>query len=330
MRHYSEKLILVVNKADNEMRENDVWEFHSLGFQHVLAVSAEHARNLDLLRELIVQMLPEIVEGSSEIEDDSIHLAILGKPNTGKSTLLNKLLGFERAIVSPTPGTTRDVIEGQFEYKGTRFTVLDTAGIRRKKSVTDAVEYYSVSRAISSVTRADVIFLMIDAQEGITDQDKKIASQIVKHGRGVILVFNKWDMLDDLPNTLNAVQDRARFVFPLLDFAPLLPISAQEGTGFDELMATALRVREQMRTRIPTPQLNDALHDWITRHPPPYGKKRYRVKYITQTSADPVHFAVFVNKVRGFPGSWVSYLENNLREEFNLNSIPISVDLRGR
>ncbi|MBT3271684.1 MAG: ribosome biogenesis GTPase Der, partial [Spirochaetales bacterium] len=143
MRHYSEKLILVVNKADNEMRENDVWEFHSLGFRHVLAVSAEHARNLDRLRELIVQMLPVIVEGSSEIEDDSIHLAILGKPNTGKSTLLNKLLGFERAIVSPTPGTTRDVIEGQFEYKGTRFTILDTAGIRRKKAVTDDVEYYS-------------------------------------------------------------------------------------------------------------------------------------------------------------------------------------------
>ena len=332
IRRFADRVILVVNKTDNEMREGDVWEYHSLGFPRVVAISAEHGRNIDTLTKETVSMLPaetSVVEPASD-EENRIHIAILGKPNTGKSTLLNRLLGFDRAIVSDIPGTTRDVIEGRFEALGREFLVLDIAGIRRKKSVHDAVEYYSVSRAISSVKRANVVFLMIDAEEGISDQDKKIADQIVKHGRGAILVFNKWDLLDVVDNTFNAVSDRTRYLFPVLDFAPIVPISAREGTGIEKLLSTALTVRKQLQIRIPTPKLNQALRGWVERHPPPYGKKRYRVKYIAQIGADPIQFALFVNNPRGFPRSWVGYVENNLRSEFNLRSVPISIELRGR
>jgi GTPase len=333
IRPYAERLILAVNKTDNESRESLVWEYHSLGFRRVIPISAEHGRNIDTLCDEIISMLPdpgEETEAEQVDDTSSIRLAILGKPNTGKSTLINQFLGYDRAIVSDVPGTTRDVIEGQFEFKEQRFTVLDTAGIRRKKAVKDPIEYYSVSRAISSVAKSDVVLLMVDSQEGITDQDKKIADQIVKHGRGVILVFNKWDLLDIVANTLNAMTDRARYQFPILDFAPIVPISALEGSGLDQLLDTAIRIREQLVTRIATPLLNQALREWADRHPLPSGKKRYRVKYITQTSADPIKFALFVNNTHGFPGSWVSYLRNNLRQEFKLSSVPIQVDLRGR
>ncbi len=331
LRPFSEKLILIVNKADNDQREADVWDFHSLGFKKVIPISAEHGRNIDLLKKAVVEMLPaEVTRTDNPQHGREICIAILGKPNTGKSTLLNKLLGFERAIVSETPGTTRDVLEGSFEYSGTTFVVLDTAGIRKKKAVHEAIEYYSVSRAISSVDRADVVFLMIESSEGITDQDKKIASQIVKRGRGVIIVLSKWDLMGNTPNALNAVSDRTRFLFPQLDFAPILPVSAHDGSGLDKLLSTAVRVRRQLQRRISAHELNQSLKSWVERHPPPYGKKRYRVKYLAQTSSDPLKFVLFVNKIKGFPGSWVSYLENNLRSEHKMDLVPISIELRGR
>ncbi len=331
VRPLSDKLILVVNKTDNEQRDADVWDFHALGFKKVIAVSAEHGRNIDLLQKTVLEMLPaESRLPETHQNGKGICVAILGKPNTGKSTLLNKLLGFERAIVSEIPGTTRDVLEGSFEYSGTTFVVLDTAGIRKKAAVHEAIEYYSVSRAISCVERADVVFLMIDAREGITDQDKKIASQIVKHGRGVIIVLSKWDLMKKTANALNAVGDRTRFLFPQLDFAPILPVSALDGYGLEKLLSTAVRVRRQLQQQISAHDLNQSLKSWVDRHPPPYGKKQFRAKYLAQISSNPLKFVLFVNKVRGFPGSWVSYLENNLRSEYKMDLVPISVELRGR
>jgi len=333
LRPYSEKLILAVNKADNEQRESNIWEFHSLGFKNIIPISAEHGRNVATLIETLVKRLPETdAETQFEIEEqkNEICLAILGKPNTGKSTLLNTLVGFDRAIVSDVPGTTRDVLESSFTYKDVEVTILDTAGIRRKKSIQEAIEYYSVSRAISSVKRADVVLLLIDSQEGVTDQDKKIADQIVKRGRGVIIVLSKWDITGKVGNALNAAQDRTRFVFPQLDFAPIVPISALKGTGMPKLLDTAIGVREQLRRRVSVRDLNEFLRTLIEHHAPPYGKKRYRAKYLAQTSVDPLKFALYVNKVRGFPASWVSYLTNNLRREFQMDSVPISVEIRGR
>ncbi len=333
LRRFSDKLILAVNKSDNESRENAVWEFHSLGFERVIPISAEHGRNVDLLIDALAALLPPEsgeTQEQTDVPDNEICVGILGKPNTGKSTLLNKLLGFERAIVSEIPGTTRDVLEGSFSYANNTFRVLDTAGIRKKKSIHEAIEYYSVSRAISSIGTADVVFLLIDSMEGITDQDKKIASQIVKRGRGVIIVLSKWDLIADTPNSFNAVSDRTRFLFPQLDFAPIVPVSAYLNTGLDKLLSTAVRVQRQLKCRVSARELNQLLQSLIERHPPPYGKKRYRVKYLAQTSSDPLRFALFVNKVRGFPESWVSFLANNLRKEFEMDLVPVSVELRGR
>ena len=331
LRPYSDRIILAANKADNDNREAEIWDFHALGFSRVVAISAEHRRNIEELERLIGELLPDHVTSDSETESPvGIKLAILGKPNTGKSTLLNRLLGFERALVSDIPGTTRDVIEGGFSFNGIEFSVLDTAGIRRKKAVHEAIEYYSVSRAISSIAHSDIVFLVVDVRDGITEQDKKIAGHIVKHGRGAIIALNKWDIIESIPNTLNAVTDRTRFLFPLLDFAPIVPISAEKGSGIEELINAAVKIKDQLEIRIPTPQLNKALQHWIELHPPPYGKKRFRVKYITQVRSNPLKFSLFVNKTRGFPGSWVSYVENNLRKEFGLSSVPISIELKGR
>ncbi|MBN1686129.1 MAG: ribosome biogenesis GTPase Der [Spirochaetales bacterium] len=333
LRRFADKIVLVVNKTDSALRDNAVWEYYSLGFRQVIPISAEHGRNIDLLLHSLFELLPpetvEAEEGQYASREE-ICITILGKPNTGKSTLLNTLLGFDRAIVSDTPGTTRDVLEGSFVYSGNNFTILDTAGIRKKRSVEEAVEYYSVSRAISSIDRADVVFLMIDSQEGVTDQDKKIADQIVKRGRGVIVVLSKWDVMSKIPNALNAVSDRTRFLFPQLDFAPIVPVSAHENTGLDKLLSTTVRVRRQLGRQLAAHELNQTLRILIERHPPPYGKKRYRVKYLAQVSFHPLKFALFVNKVKGFPASWVSYLENSLRREYKMDLVPISIDLRGR
>ncbi len=333
LRRFSDKLILTVNKTDNGQREDLIWDFYSLGFQKVVPISAEHGRNIDRLLESLFELLPPEVEVSGnepEQMENELCLAILGKPNTGKSTLLNTLVGADRSIVSEVPGTTRDVLETTFLYKGNEITVLDTAGIRRKKSVKEAVEYYSVSRAISSVSRAHVVLLLIDSTEGVTDQDKKIADQIVKRGRGVIIVLSKWDLFGGISNAFNAARDRTRFLFPQLDFAPVVAVSARDGIGLDKLLATAVMVRAQLKRRISAGELNNLLQALIERHPPPYGKKRYRAKYLAQISSDPLRFALYVNRIKGFPASWVSYLENNLRREHKMEMVPISVELRGR
>ena len=331
IRRYSDRLILVVNKVDNEAREGDAWDFHSLGFGTVVPVSSEHGLNFDTLATEILGKLPERGDGESEDEKTEISLAILGKPNTGKSTLLNQLLGFERSIVSEVPGTTRDTIEARIEYKDHVLRVVDTAGIRRKGKVTEDVEYYSVNRAISSIGDADIIVLVVDALEGLSDQDKKIASLVVKRGRGIIMALNKWDLLPAIGNQENAISDRVRYLFPILDFAPLLPLSALNGTGVPRLLETMMTLWDQLHTRVPTGKLNQALQRWVEQDPPPYGKsKRFRVRYLTQVSHHPVSFTLFVNRAKGFPQPWISFLKNRIREEFGFDSIPISVELRGR
>ena len=327
-RPYSDRIILVVNKTDNEMREAAVWNFYSLGIPSVVAISAEHRSNIGELEDEILRRL-ETQTGDIGATPPEIKLAILGKPNTGKSTLLNKLLGFDKAIVSDIPGTTRDVIEAEIEHGNRTLRILDTAGIRKRGKVSEEIEYYSVNRAISSIRVADVILLVVDANQGVTEQDKKIAGLVVNRGRGIILALNKWDLLPKVANMQNAIIDRTRYLFPILSFAPLVPLSALQGTGVSDLLDTALELWEQLQMRIPTGQLNQALRRWLELDPPPYGKtKRYRVRYLTQISQNPIGFILFVNKTRGFPQSWISYLKNRLREEFGFTRIPISVELR--
>jgi len=337
LRPFSHKVLLVVNKVDTEERETHLGEFFGLGFGEPIPVSATHGRNCEELTERVFSFLE--LDGHFQEQRDSgetdgaefLTLAVLGKPNTGKSTLVNRLLGKEVSIVSDIPGTTRDIVEDFFLFEGRKIRIFDTAGIRRKTKVREDVEYYSVHRALEGIREADVVFLLIDVAEGLTEQDKKIAAQIVKKGRGIILVVNKWDTIKGGKRAFKEVEDKIRFQFPVLDFAPIIPISAKTGFNMETLLKTAFSLKKQLQTRIETSTLNRALAQWMEKNPPPQmGKKRYKVRFITQVRTSPVRFVLFVNRVEGFPGFYVGYIRNRLREEFHLPSIPIEIELKSR
>jgi len=329
LRPQAGKLIVVLNKADTVEREILAGEFYSLGFSDFVCISAAHNRKVDELEELIESRLV-FHDGVVHPPVPDIRLAILGKPNAGKSTLLNRLTGQELALVSPEAGTTRDPVEGRFEYKGSMFRVLDTAGIRRKGKVHENVEYYSVNRAFKTIEESDVVLLVIDAVEGLTDQEKKIAYQIVKEGRGVILALNKWDLLPKVKNQLEAYTDRVRFLFPVLDFAPVIPISAHLGTGIPELLATTLKVNRQLHQRIETPKLNDMLKIWMDDMPTNQIKGVvYKIRYLTQVSTLPLKFVAFGNHGKDTPGSLTEYLVNRIRKDLGFPDVPIELEVKG-
>ncbi len=330
LRSYGDRVVLVINKVDNDKRLQDVWNFYSYGFSKVVGISAAHGLGIDELSDTVSELLPDGFETFRRTEkkhEETPGIAILGKPNTGKSTLLNTLLGTDKALVTDIPGTTRDVIEGFFSRQGQSFRVLDTAGIRRKNKVNEAVEYYSVNRAIKSIESADIVYLVIDVLEGISDQDKKIAQLAVKHGKGIIIVLNKWDMVDDIPNRKNAEMDRIRFLFPVLHFAPIVFLSAKTGLGIDVLISTTRKVWRQLHRTVDTPSLNKLLAEAAELRRPT-GKRRYRAKYITQTGSNPLRFVLFVNVKKGFPRSWVGFIMNRIRKDFAVPDVPILMELR--
>ena len=331
LRPYSDKVVLAVNKVDDVKRDDLVWNFFSYGYQRVVGISAAHGLGIEELEDTLLGMLDlEPVEDIPD-EPDSIKLAILGKPNTGKSTLMNLLTGRDISIVSPIAGTTRDVMRGTFIYKGTEYTVLDTAGIRRKSKVDEDVEYYSVNRAIKTIEDADVVLLMVDITEGLSEQDKKIANLIVRRGKGVILVLNKTDLLKGLPNEIEAIKDRVRFLFPILSFAPLQPISALNGSDIGKLLDTVWNVWKQLQKRVDTSSLNTALASWTKDNEPPRGAVgHFKVLYGTQVSAAPVRFLFFVNRIHSFPDTYVSYLKNMIRRDFGFANVPVEISLRER
>ena len=332
LRKFSKKVLVVVNKVDHQGREADVWNFYSLGFDHVIGMSAEHGLGMTELDEKLEELIDfDIERKKDDISDHQIAITIMGKPNTGKSTLTNRLLGRKASIVSDIPGTTRDVVEGTFEHNKNLYKVLDTAGIRRKKKVGENVEYYSVNRAFQSIEESDVVLLMVDAVDGLADQDKKIAAQIVKNGRGVILVLNKWDRLKDVPNQMEAVKDRIKFLFPVLAFAPVVPISALTGEGMDNLLKQVPAVWKQLNMRIETARVNEALKRWTeNQEAPRHSRGRYKVMYGTQIRTNPVHFVFFVNKKNGFPDSYLQYITNNIRKELGFSSVPIRIEVKER
>jgi len=329
LRPLSDKLIVVLNKADGMERESLMGEFYSLGFSEYICVSAAHNRRIDELEELIAGRLKFSDAVVEDVAPD-IRLAILGKPNAGKSTLVNRLTGLDLSIVSPEPGTTRDPIEGRFEFKGTAFRVVDTAGIRRKGKVGENIEYYSVNRALKTIEESDVVVLLIDAVEGLSDQDKKIAYQIVKDGRGVILGMNKWDQLPKVKNQVEAYTDRVRFLFPILDFAPVVPLSAKDGTGIPELLTTALKVNRQLHQRIETSKLNEMLKIWMEDIPTAQVKGViYKIRYLTQVSTLPVKFVAFGNHGKDTPGSLKEYIVNRIRKDLGFQDVPVELNIKG-
>ena len=339
LRPMEEKTVLVVNKVDSEKREQLLGDFYSLGFSHLVAVSSAHGLGIDEFEGAVAALLPSPADSSGtsgdlstpETDTDTkrIRVAILGKPNTGKSTLANRLLGRDRSIVSEHAGTTRDIVGGTFSWKGWEIEVLDTAGIRRKRSVTDSVEYYSVNRAVHAAEECDVAVLTVDARDGLAEQDKKIAQVVVRRGKAVVVALNKWDLMSDIPNMLQAVRDRISFIFPVLGYAPVVPISAVEGSGTEQLLNKIRLVYSESTRRVETGELNRYLERWTERTPPPVmGRGRLKLRYMTQVSTQPVTFVLFLNRQRGIPESYIGYIRNCIREDLGFSHVPVKLELR--
>jgi GTP-binding protein len=343
LRPYRHKLLAAVNKTEGGRREADAWNLLSYGFENVYMISAEHGDNILELEKAIVSRLDfdqldfsKTAEAAlpvplplMEQDEAPIRIALLGKPNTGKSTLSNRLTSSSASIVSDIPGTTRDVVEGTFTWKKRNFKALDTAGIRRKAKVNQSIEYYSVNRAIKTIDGADIVFLIIDANEGLTDQDKKIAALANDKGRGLIMVLNKWDTMPAVKNTFEAVKDRIHFLFAKMEYAPIIALSALNGSGIDSLLDTSLKMYAQLTRQIKTSDLNIALERWLTEHPPPSGPQtRFKIRYAIQAEANPVRFVFFASRQNAVTEAYVSYLRNCIRRDLGFSLVPVAIEIR--
>jgi GTP-binding protein len=331
LRQFYAKLLVAINKTEGGRHESEAFNLFSYGFDKILMISAEHGDHIGELEESIIERLDfSRVTENIEPERQPIRIALLGKPNTGKSTLSNWLTASQASIVSPLPGTTRDVVEGAFSFKNHNFVILDTAGIRRKSKVTENIEYYSVNRAIKAIDEADVVFLLIDAQEGLADQDKKIAGLVHDKGRGIIFVLNKWDAMPDVKNTFEATRDRIRFLFGQMEYVPILPLCALDGTGIDKILHAAIRLNTQLHRRMDTSVLNQALAGWVRENPPPQGPRtRFKIRYAVQVSNNPVRFVFFVSRPHAVREAYIAYIRNKIREELGFSEIPVEIEIRG-
>ncbi len=330
MRPYWNKLIACVNKTEGGKNEAEAWNYAKYGFEDLLFISAEHGDRISDLADLITGRC-DFSHVKVLSADRPIKIAILGKPNTGKSTLSNRLTHSEASIVCDYAGTTRDVVEGDFDFGGKHFKVLDTAGIRRKARVNDDVEYYSVNRAIKTLDECDIVFLLIDAVEGLAEQDKKICSLAFEKGRGIIFVLNKWDLREEQGSKAEkSVKEWMNIMFGQMDFAPILTLSALYGKGIKELLKTAIGLYEQLTRKIPTPSLNNALQDWLERYPPPASKTaHFKIRYMIQSSTNPVGFIIFATRPEVVPEPYITYLKNRIREDLGFDQIPVQLEMKG-
>ncbi|MBO4437865.1 MAG: ribosome biogenesis GTPase Der [Spirochaetaceae bacterium] len=328
LRPYWSKVVAAVNKTEGGRREEEAYNFYQYGFDELIFISAEHGDRIDELSEMLVKKLDfsKVEEGE---EEEKIRIAIVGKPNTGKSTLANRLTHSEASIVSDYAGTTRDVVEGDFEYKGNKFHIIDTAGIRRKAKVHEDVEYYSVNRAIKSLDDADIVFHMIDAQEGLAEQDKKIVSLACERGLGVIFVLNKWDTQEQSRKTFRNAEQNMKIMFGQMSYAPVVALSALEGKGIKDLLNTALEVYGQLTHKMETGPLNTALKDWVSVYPPPASRSgQFKVRYIVQTSVKPVNFLLFCTRPEVVSQSYLTFLKNRIRNDLGYDKIPVQLELK--
>jgi len=327
--HRSAKPVLVAaNKADNRALREAAVEFYSLGLGEPYPISALHGTGTGDLLDKVVAAFP-VEEEEEELE--AVKIAIVGRPNVGKSSLLNKILGQERSIVHEVPGTTRDAIDTQMEWEGQPVVLIDTAGIRRKGRIQRGVEKYSVLRALRAIDRADVVLLLIDAVEGVTAQDAHIAGYILEAAKSVVVVVNKWDLVEKDTYTMQAYLEHVRRALRFLDYVPVLFISALTGQRVDRVLPTALRVQEERLIRIPTAELNRILQEAIARHAPPSkAGKRLKFYYATQAAVDPPTFVFFVNDPRLVHFSYERYLENQLREHYSFLGTPLKFSFRKR
>ncbi len=321
-------VILVVNKADNAERRTEAFQFYELGIGDPFPISAFHGTGTgDLLDALVA-----IFKGrGEEVEDDSVKVAIVGKPNVGKSSLLNKLLGHERAIVSPIPGTTRDAIDTPLLYEGNSMTLIDTAGIRRRGKIDPGVEKYSVLRSLRAIERASVALLMVDATNGLTAQDAHIAGFILDAWKSAVVVVNKWDVILKDTHTMVDFTRWVRQDLNFMDYVPVLFISAKTGQRVNQVLPMALQVQEERLRRLSTSQLNQILGKAQDRHPAPsHAGRHFKIYYGTQVRSDPPTFLLYVNDPKLAHFTYIRFLENRIREVFRFLGTPIRIVMRTR
>lgn len=321
LRRSKKPVILVVNKID-EYSEEKVFEFYSLGLGEPYPISAEHGTGIgDLLDEAVSWF-----EKVDTTEDESIKIAVVGKPNAGKSSLVNRLLGFERSIVTDIAGTTRDAIDSKFAFNGTDYTIIDTAGIRKKSKVEDDIEYYSVMRAFDAVRRADVCLLVVDSMDGLTEQDTKIIGYVHEQGKPSVIVMNKWDLVEKDTNTINKFEDKLKEDLKFMSYFKSVYISAKTGQRVEKILSIVGEVYGHSRHRVATGTLNDVISDAVrSNEPPSYNGKRLKVYYASQVAVAPPTIVLFVNNSNLLHFSYERYLENVLRKSFDFSGTPIKI-----
>ena len=325
LRKSGKPVVLAVNKLDNYNPEK-LYEFYNLGLGEPFGISAEHGTGIGELLDEVVDKFNS--EGEKE-DDDSVKLAVVGKPNAGKSSLCNKLLGFDRTIVSDIAGTTRDAIDTPFVYNNQKFTLIDTAGIRKKKSVEEDLEYYSVLRALGAIRRADVCIMMIDASKGVTEQDVKICGYIHEQGKPSVIVMNKWDLIEKDTNTINKFNFDLKEALKFMDYVLPVYVSAKTGQRTDKILNLAVQALDNANRRISTGQLNDLILDCVrASEPPSMNGKRLKIKYATQLGTNPPNFILFVNETALLHFSYKRYLENCIRKAYDFSGTPIKITAR--
>ena len=332
LRKTHKPLLLVVNKVDHIRMQDNIYEFYELGLGDPIGISAANMMGLGDLLEAICQQLPPPTADEMEEEDHVLQLAVVGRPNVGKSSLVNKLLGQERTMVSNIAGTTRDAIDTLFTVNGQKYNIIDTAGIRRKSQIEDeSLERYSVLRSIAAIRRCDVALLLIDAQDGVTEQDTKIAGLIREEGKGVIVVVNKWDAIEKETGTLESYKKQVLEDLKFMDYAPVLFLSAKTGQRVHTVMDMVDQVWAQCCKRIPTGVLNDVLTDATADlQPPATNGRRLKIYYVTQHGTCPPTFIFFVNDETLMHFAYERYLENYFRKTFDFTGTPIRFILRER
>ncbi len=330
LRSSTKPTVIAVNKTDSVQLEMNIYEFYNLGLGNPIGISASNALNLGDLLDEVVANFPEEVE---EVKDeDEIKIAVIGRPNVGKSSLVNALLGEKRVIVSDIPGTTRDAIDTFFYKDGTKFTLIDTAGMRRRSKIEESVERYSIMRSLRAIDRADVVLILIDAPAGITEQDKKIAGYAHDSGKGCVIVVNKWDIFPNKHDkSTNRFTDDLREEIGFLQYAPVLYASALTGQRVDRVTELVKFVAEQQSMRIQTSALNELIRDAVSVNPPPTKKgKQLNILFMTQADICPPKFIIFVNNPELMHFSYLRFIENRLRESYGFEGTPLKFIVRKR
>ena len=332
LRPTNKPIIIAANKIDTESKLQDAFEFYGLGLGEVVGVSSIHGVGIGDLLDSVIQSVQEIIEGEDEEEeDDHLKIAIVGRPNAGKSTLLNKLIGEERMIVSPIPGTTRDAIDSDIQWHNERVTLIDTAGIRRRGKIESGVEKFSVVRSMQAIERAHIAILVIDAEEGVTDQDEHIAGYVLEEYKSLVIFVNKWDVVEKDSYTMNEFTKTVRERLHFIPYAPIVFASALTGQRIHTVMETVYRVYENRFSRIPTSALNQVVRAAVEHHAPPTkGIKRLKIYYAAQVRTNPPIFVMYVNDKTIMHFTYERYLENQIRAQYPFEGTPIRISFRQR